>query len=115
MRNPTPPWMVLPTGCGPAVPLTKTSATQPLVMRKPSLPPYSNQLWLPVVGVITPLLATVATMPDCVAKDCTKAPLILASKFELNKWVHCPPTLTRLVRSVPPPTVALKGLKVVAG
>ena len=33
IRSPTPPCRVLPTGCGPAVPLTNRSAIQPLVMR----------------------------------------------------------------------------------
>src|SRR5260221_14278193 len=101
--------MVLPTGCGPAVPLRKRSATQPLVIRKPRRPPYSNQPWLPMVGTTVPSPVTVATMPERVANDCTQPPLILASTFEPNRCVHCPPTLTRLLRSVPPATVALNG------
>src|SRR5882757_7730210 len=103
--------MVLPTGCGPAVPLTKISATQPLLMRYPKRPPYSNQLWLPIVGTTVPSPVTVATMPELVAKDCTQPPLMLVSTLEPNRCVHCPPTLTRLVRSVPPATEASNGLK----
>src|SRR5438045_4684456 len=96
--------MVLPTGCGPAVPLRKRSATQPCVIRKPRRPPYSNQLWFPIVGttVPVPVPVTVATMPDFVANDCTNPPLMLASTLEPNRCVHWPPLLTRYVVSVPP-------------
>src|ERR1700733_3869215 len=102
--------MVLPTGCGPSVPLTKRSATQPLLMRKPSRPPYSNQLWFPIVGTTVPSPVTDATMPECAAKDCTKPPLMLASTLSPYRWVHCPPALTRLVRSVPVANEASNGL-----
>src|SRR5437588_6041763 len=66
-----PPWIVLPTGCGPKVPLTKRSVTHPWAMRNPSRPPYSNQPWLPIVGTTVPSPVTVATMPECAANDCT--------------------------------------------
>src|SRR5438445_5176593 len=108
--------MVLPTGCGPAVPLTKRSATQPLVMRKPSRPPYSNQLWFPIVGVTAVSLpVTVATMPEFAANDCTNPPLMLPSTLLPNRCVHCPPTLPRLVLSVPVAVVASHGLNATAG
>src|SRR5580698_6110015 len=102
--------MVLPTGCGPSVPLTKRSATQPLLMRKPRRPPYSNQLWLPIVGVTVPSPVTEATMPELAAKDCTNPPLILASTLSPYRCVHCPPSLTRLVLSVPVANEASNGL-----
>src|ERR1700761_9412619 len=107
--------MVLPTGCGPSVPLRNRSATQPLVMRKPSRPPYSNQPWLPIVGVTSPSPGTGATAPECGAKDCTQPPLILPSTLEPNRCVHCPPSLTRLVRSEPVAMAALKGLNAAVG
>src|ERR1700761_5445924 len=110
-----PPWIVLPTGCGPTVPLRKRSATQPLVMRKPSRPPYSNQLWLPSVGTTVPSPVTVATMPECAAKDCTKPPLILASTLSPNRWVHWPPSFTKFVVSVPVAIEALNGLNALVG
>src|SRR3954470_24688229 len=110
-----PPWTVLPTGLGPAVPLTKRSATQLLEMGKPRRPPYSNQLWFPIVGTTVPSPVTVATMPECVAKDCTNLPLTLPSTLFPNRCVHCPPTLTRLVRSVPDAIDASNGLNATAG
>src|SRR5450631_3207525 len=115
IRNPTPPCRVLPTGCGPAVPLRNRSATQPWVMRKPTRPPYSNQLWLPIVGTMVPSPVTVATMPECPANDCTNPPLMLVSMLLPNRCVHCPPTLTRLVRSVPVAIEALNGLNAMDG
>src|ERR1700716_455353 len=58
---------------------------------------------------MVPSPVTVATMPDLVPKDCTNPPLTLASTLLPNRCVHCPPTLTRLVLSVPPATVASNG------
>src|SRR3981081_49494 len=67
----------------------------------PTRPPYSNQLWFPIVGTTRPSPVTVAMTPECVAKDCTNLPLTLPSTLFPNRCVHCPPTLPRLVRSVP--------------
>src|ERR1700722_4896210 len=93
--------MVLPTGCGPSVPSTNKSAVQPLVIRYPIRPPYSNQYWFPIVGTTSPSPVTVATRPEWFANDCTNPPLRLPSMLEPNKWVHCAPPFARLVRSVP--------------
>src|SRR5579872_404810 len=101
--------MVLPTGCGPSVPSTKRSAVQPLVMRYPTRPPYSNQYWLPMVGTTCPSPVTVATRPEWFANDCTKPPLMLPSTLEPNRCVNCAPILARLVRSVPEAMLALNG------
>ena len=67
------------------------------------------------VGTMVPSPVTVATMPDFVPKDCTHPPLMLASTLLPNRCVHCPPTLTRLVRSVPVAIEASNGLKAAAG
>src|SRR5258708_36214503 len=101
--------MVLPTGCGPGVPLRKRWGTQPSVIGTPRRPPYSNQPWLPMVGTTVPSPVTVAMMPERVANDCTQPPLTLASTFDPNRCVHCPPTLTRLLRSGPPAIEASNG------
>ena len=58
------------------------------VIRKPRRPPYSNQLWFPIVGTTVPVPVTVATMPVCVPNDCTKPPLMLASTLLPNRCVH---------------------------
>src|SRR6266851_4560202 len=68
------------------------------------------------VGVTTvPLPVTAATMPEWFANDCTKPPLMLPSTLLPNRCVHCPPTLTRLVLSVPVAIVASNGLNATVG
>src|SRR5213076_2447180 len=64
--------------------------------RKPSRPPYSNQLWFPIVGTTVPSPVTVATMPERVANDCTNPPLMLPSTLLPNRCVHCPPNLDQI-------------------
>src|SRR6267378_779302 len=89
--------------------------TERWLKRKPSRPPYSNQLWFPIVGVTVPSPVTLATMPECAAKDCTNPPLMLPSTLLPNRCVHCPPTLTRLVLSVPDAIEASNGLNATIG
>jgi hypothetical protein len=61
-----------------------------------------------------PSPVTVATMPERVAKDCTKPPLMLVSMLLPNRCVHWPPILTRVALSVPVATLASNGLNATA-